>query len=284
MRSTVEVITDLFLDQATTILTYIVAMLLTFAVLRWLPRVRACPDQKFWTHDLKLDLLFSLAATPILFIGLDLIQENFIKPYIYSLPWLNSYHAVAANLPLVLQIILAFLVKDFFGYWRHRAMHWGPLWRFHAIHHATEKMDFANANRFHPGELVGTWMVAILTTVILPLSPIATGILFTIIGIQQLVIHANLRWTYGRLGWLINSPAAHRWHHHPQMGKGHNFSIGLSLFDVIFGTFYLPPGECTTIAGMDQAMPKSFWGLLRYPFEYKKEPLPEPEMKPQQLR
>jgi sterol desaturase/sphingolipid hydroxylase (fatty acid hydroxylase superfamily) len=81
-------------------------------------------------------------------------------------------------------------------------------------------------------------------------------------------VHANLRWTYGRLGWVLNSPAAHRWHHHPEVGKGHNFAVGiLTLFDVLFGTFHLPPGECPTAAGIDHPMPKSFWGLLRFPFK-----------------
>lgn len=267
MRGPADVLTDLLLEQASIIIGYIVAMLATFAILRWLPRARARADQKLWTQDMKIDLIFSLIAVPLLFAGLDLVQERWIAPYADSRPGLASYRAATARLPLAVQIVLAILVKELFGYWRHRAMHWGPLWKFHAIHHAPEDMDFATSSRFHPAELVGTWLVAIVTTLILTLPDAATGALFTIVGIQQLLLHANLRWTYGRLGWVFNSPAAHRWHHHPEVGRDHNFAVGiLTLFDILFGTFHLPPGECPTAAGIDQPMPKSFWGLLRFPF------------------
>jgi sterol desaturase/sphingolipid hydroxylase (fatty acid hydroxylase superfamily) len=282
MRGPVEVITDLLLDQGTTLVIYIGAMLFAFAVLRWFPSSRARQDQKFWTHDMKVDLLFSLASGPILFAGLDLIDEHWIAPYINASPLLTSYKATTTGLPLVLQFALAFFVKEFFGYWRHRAMHWGPLWKFHSIHHSGEYVDYTTTFRFHPGELLGSWMVAILTVIIFPVSPISAGILFTASGIQQLLIHSNLRWTYGRFGWIFNSPAAHRWHHHPELGKGHNYAITLSLFDYMFGSFYLPPGECPTVAGINHPAPKSFWGLLKYPFEGEKELVSASEMKVEQ--
>ena len=267
MRGTVEIISDLFLDQGSTLLGYIVAMLFALAVLRWLPSARALQDQKFWTPDMKADLLFSLLAGPILFAGLDLIQEHWINPYITGSQLLTSYKAAVTGLPLALQFVVAFFVKDCISYWRHRAMHWGPLWKFHSIHHSGEYVDYTTTFRFHPGELVATWIIAILTVIVLPVSSSITGILLSVSTLQQLVIHSNLRWSYGWLGWIFNSPAAHRWHHHPELGKGHNYSLGLSLFDYMFGTFYLPPGECPTVAGVNPPMPKSFWGLLKFPFE-----------------
>lgn len=268
MRGPADVLIDLLLEQASIIAAYTVAMLLTFAILRWLPRARARADQKLWTNDMKIDLIFSILVVPLLFVGLDLVEERWIAPYVASVPWLASYRATTAALPLVVQIPLAIFVKELFGYWRHRAMHWGPLWRFHAIHHAPEDMDFATASRFHPAEQMGTWFVAIVATLVVKVADEATGVLFAVVGIQQLLLHANLRWTYGPLGRILNSPAAHRWHHHPEVGRNHNFGVGiLTLFDVLFGTFHLPPGECPTVAGIDEPMPKSTWQLLRYPFE-----------------
>ena len=258
MRTPDQVLIDLLLEQGGVIASYTIAMLLTFAVLRWLPRARARADQKIWTDDMKIDLIFSILIVPMVFVGLDLVEEH----------WLARYSAAPASLPVAMQIVLAILLKEFLGYWRHRAMHWGPLWKFHAIHHAPEEMDFATASRFHPAEILGTWSVAIIAALILSLDDVAKAVLFSVTGVQQLLLHANLRWTYGRLGRIINSPAAHRWHHHPEIGKDHNFSVGmLTLFDVLFGTFHLPPGECPTATGTDTPMPKSVWGLLRYPFE-----------------
>jgi len=268
MRGAAEVLTDLLLEQAEIIGSYVVAILLTFAVLRWLPRARARADQKLWTQDMKIDLIFSVIAVPFLFVGLDLIKEHWISPFAQSVPWLAQYHAATARMPLLVQIPLAIVVNELFEYWRHRAMHWGPLWKFHAIHHAPQEVDFATSSRFHPAELVGTWLVGIVTSIILKLPAPATVVLFSIIGIQQMLLHANVRWTYGPLGRIINSPAAHRWHHHPEVGKAHNFTVGfLTLFDVLFGTFHLPPSECPTVAGTDHPMPKSFWGLLWFPLQ-----------------
>jgi sterol desaturase/sphingolipid hydroxylase (fatty acid hydroxylase superfamily) len=268
MRGPYEVLIDLLWEQAGVIVSYTIAMLLTFAILRWLPRVRARRDQKLWTDDMKIDLIFSILVVPWTFVGLDVIEERWIAPIVRSIPSLASYRATMAGLPLVAQIPLAIFVKELFGYWRHRAMHWGPLWKFHAIHHAPEEMDFATASRFHPAELVGTWLVAVVTALILNIGEVATGTLFIVVGIQQMLLHANLRWTYGKLGFAFNSPAAHRWHHHPDVGREHNFGVGiLTLFDVLFGTFHLPPGECPDVTGIDDPMPKSSWKLLRYPFE-----------------
>jgi sterol desaturase/sphingolipid hydroxylase (fatty acid hydroxylase superfamily) len=268
MDSAVTIITPLVLDQATTVGVYLAAMLLSLAVLRWLPTARARPDQRLWTQDMKIDLVFSLAVVPVLFLGLDLVDQRVFTPLARALPYLSSYHAATARLPLPIQVVLAACVKEFVGYWRHRAMHWGPLWKFHEVHHAAEYVDFATSSRFHPGELIGTWLVAILTAAVMTLPPTPAAWFFAVVAIRQLVLHANLRWTYGRLGWVFNSPAAHRWHHHPEVGKAHNFSVGVfALFDVMFGTFYLPPGECPTVAGVDRPTPRSCLGLLRLPFE-----------------
>jgi sterol desaturase/sphingolipid hydroxylase (fatty acid hydroxylase superfamily) len=267
MRTATEVATGLLLDQAGVIASYVVAMLATYAVLRWLPRARARAEQKLWTTDMRIDLVFSILVVPLVFVGLDLVQKFAVAPFVKRLPWLARYHAATASLPLGIQIALALVVKEFLGYWRHRAMHWGPLWKFHAIHHAPQELDFATSSRFHPGELVGTWFVAIVTALVLHLPDTAAGVLFSVVGIQQLVLHANLRWTYGRLGWIFNSPAAHRWHHHPEVGRGHNFAVGIfTIFDRAFGTFHLPAGECPTAAGITEPMPRSTWGQLRYPF------------------
>ena len=263
-----EVLIRLLQEQGAVIAGYTIAMVLTFAILRWLPRARARPDQRIWTEEMKTDLIFSILVVPMVFVGLDVVEERWIAPFLHSLPWLERYSAATASLPVAIQIVLVILLKELLGYWRHRAMHWGPLWTFHAVHHAPEEMDFATASRFHPAELLGTWSVAIAASLILNVADVVKGVLFSVVGIQQLLLHANLRWTYGPLGRILNSPAAHRWHHHPEIGRDHNFSVGiLTLFDVLFGTFHLPPGECPTVAGTGAPMPKSVWGLLRHPFE-----------------
>ena len=52
--------------------------------------------------------------------------------------------------PLPIQFVGAILVADLTQYWVHRAFHsWPVLWRFHAIHHSAEAMDWLAGSRLH---------------------------------------------------------------------------------------------------------------------------------------
>ena len=52
--------------------------------------------------------------------------------------------------PLFWQVVLSLVVAEFGLYWAHRLAHdWGPLWRFHAVHHSVKKLWFWNTGRFH---------------------------------------------------------------------------------------------------------------------------------------
>ena len=47
--------------------------------------------------------------------------------------------------------IVGFLLFDFVGYWTHRLAHEVPfMWRFHAVHHSPEHMDWVSGFRIHP--------------------------------------------------------------------------------------------------------------------------------------
>ena len=55
------------------------------------------------------------------------------------------------SLPIWLQVIVLIICGDLYYYWAHRAFHMVPfLWRFHAIHHSVEDMDWVAAHRTHP--------------------------------------------------------------------------------------------------------------------------------------
>jgi sterol desaturase/sphingolipid hydroxylase (fatty acid hydroxylase superfamily) len=42
----------------------------------------------------------------------------------------------------------------------------------------------------------------------------------------------------------------------------------LPLWDILFGTLYLPAGKVPSEFGVhDDAVPESFWGQLKYPFQ-----------------
>jgi sterol desaturase/sphingolipid hydroxylase (fatty acid hydroxylase superfamily) len=58
------------------------------------------------------------------------------------------------NLPVALELGIAFVLFDWSFYWWHRANHHLPLlWRFHNVHHIDPDLDVTTAFRFHAVEI-----------------------------------------------------------------------------------------------------------------------------------
>src|SRR5512140_3706226 len=48
------------------------------------------------------------------------------------------------------QVAFYLVASDLLLYWTHRVFHGASLWRYHAIHHSAEEVDWTTAYRFHP--------------------------------------------------------------------------------------------------------------------------------------
>ena len=78
-------------------------------------------------------------------------------------------------------------------------------------------------------------------------------------------IHANLRWRFGPLEWLISTPAFHHWHHTLNGPINRNYASTLPWLDWIFGTYYLPK-DFPEAYGIEARLPESLLGQLAYPW------------------
>jgi sterol desaturase/sphingolipid hydroxylase (fatty acid hydroxylase superfamily) len=173
-----------------------------------------------------------------------------------------------AQLPLWLQAIAFVVASDVMLYWIHRAFHRGALWKYHAVHHSSEELDWISAARFHPANIfLGTVMV----DVILLLAGISPNVMlivgpFTIT--HSAFVHANLNWALGPLKYLIATPVFHRWHHTAlDRGGSSNFAGTFPLLDILFGTYYMPENELPDAYGIaDKTFPPGFGGQMLYPF------------------
>jgi sterol desaturase/sphingolipid hydroxylase (fatty acid hydroxylase superfamily) len=70
------------------------------------------------------------------------------------------------------------------------------------------------------------------------------------------------------LSYVFNTPDLHRWHHSKVRDEGdRNYGENLVLFDLLFGTFYLPASrQPPADIGIHQIMPPTFLGQLKAPF------------------
>lgn len=181
--------------------------------------------------------------------------------------------ASVALLPFWARAVAGFVVGEIGYYWGHRWSHEIPfLWRFHAVHHSAEELDFLINTRAHPLDMVFGHFCAIVPIYVLGLAgpTQATGgsalpVLVTLIGtLWGFFIHANLRWRLGPLEWLISTPKFHHWHHTKTGAIDRNYASTLPWLDRIFGTHHLPR-EWPEAYGIEAPMPTTLFAQLRYP-------------------
>ena len=184
-----------------------------------------------------------------------------------------GFTSAAASLPLWARMIAAMVVGEIGFYWGHRWSHESPLlWRFHAVHHSAEHMNFLVNTRAHPVDMLFTRLCGMVLLFATGLAstvgskPDLVPMLVLLIGtLWSFFIHANLRWRLGPLEWLLSSPAFHHWHHTRDDHQDHNYASMLPVFDRIFGTHYVPR-HWPDAYGTATPMPASLTGQLVDPF------------------
>ncbi len=172
------------------------------------------------------------------------------------------------GLPKWLQALLIVFVGDFIGYWSHRVFHSRRLWPFHAVHHSSEELDWLSSVRLHPVNDIASRVCQAVPFVLLGFSPAVVAAYLPFLTFYAIFEHANVSWNFGPLRYVIASPEFHRWHHTKETeGLDKNFAGLFPLFDLLFGTFYMPRGKHPTEFGVSGApLPSTLWGQLAYPF------------------
>jgi lathosterol oxidase len=89
------------------------------------------------------------------------------------------------------------------------------------------------------------------------------------VSIQATFIHANVRFGFGPLKWILTTPQFHHWHHGAEPEAiDKNFAVHLPVLDYLFGTFYLPKNHWPLFYGLaeDQPLPAGYLRQLLHPF------------------
>ncbi|HEY8514784.1 MAG TPA: sterol desaturase family protein [Candidatus Binatia bacterium] len=176
--------------------------------------------------------------------------------------------------PLVAQLALALLVAELPQYWLHRLQHeHETLWRFHAVHHSAPRLYFLNAARFHPVDIALLYTVGYVPLIALgcPEQVLALFLLFD--GVFGMLQHANLDVRLGPLNRVFSMAEPHRWHHSRELVEANtNYGSNLTVWDVVFGTYYLPPDVSppTDVGIPDMPrFPSGYLGQLAAPFRWR---------------
>ncbi len=128
--------------------------------------------------------------------------------------------------------------------------------------------------RFHPVDL---FLVGVVKLV--PLALLGAGApVFALVNLFSAVHgafqHANVPVRLGVLNWIFSMTELHRWHHSKSIEEAnHNYGGNLIIWDVVFGTRFLPadrePPEDIGIQALP-AFPMGFRANLASPFRWGK--------------
>ncbi|GAB5502315.1 sterol desaturase family protein [Pyruvatibacter sp.] len=237
------------------------------------PIERLMPFSRKWLeggNDTTVDIIFFVSGAFWNGFGQYLLQVLFILSLIEVLePY--GHGLWPSELPGVVQVFLLILIKDFFRYWLHRAMHEVPfLWRFHAAHHSVKRLYWLNGIRSHPVEVVMQVFFYALPFALLQPSPeiAMVAILMQLcIGVFQ---HGNMDLKLRFWEYIFSIGDNHRYHHYPNKEVGDsNYGGEFIVWDILFGTFHNPANERPSDnigIGTAPNYPMTVAGLLIAPF------------------
>jgi sterol desaturase/sphingolipid hydroxylase (fatty acid hydroxylase superfamily) len=177
-------------------------------------------------------------------------------------------HHRSHALPPGVQVAAILIVGDFIGYCTHRLFHRRALWKFHAVHHGSTQVDWLSSVRLHPVNDALAKVAQSLPLLFLGFDYTLLAAYIPFLTFYAIFLHANVPWTFGPLRYVVASPTFHRWHHTSQAeGLDRNFAGLFPLWDLLFGTFYMPPGRQPEAFGLaGERVPDGLLAQLAYPF------------------
>lgn len=220
---------------------FVLNLILYSAVFVPLERLFALrPEQPVFRSQWVVDLTYFFINSLLI----ELLTIFTLRPAAILFDWarLSVVGDHVSALPLLLQVPLLLLVADFTQYWVHRTFHVVPfLWRFHAIHHSAERMDWLAGSRLHLVDAIVTRGLTYVPVFVLGFSQNAIFVYVFIVAAQATFIHANVRWQFRALRRFVATPAFHHWHHAAEREAiDKNFAVHTPIWDILGGTYYLP--------------------------------------------
>lgn len=217
-------------------------------------------------------------------LGLVVINAVVLRILMPGLAIASAWYASQHNIGLfnyfsihpIVGIIISVLLLDMAIYWQHRIFHMMPMfWRLHRLHHSDIEYDVTTGVRFHPIEIVLSFLLKSLLILIIGVPVIGVIVFETILNAAAMFNHGNFKLPIKLdyyLRKIIVTPDMHRVHHSTKPGEMHrNFGFNISLWDHVFGSYKDQPqdGHKEMLIGMDKfrnLKEQSLLSLIQQPF------------------
>lgn len=247
------------------VLAFLIVLIPFIGIVRFLEWI--IPFEPEWNRD-KGDFFLDIKYNVINFgiISFTFIIFDFLRPLLSLNLWPNDLHAG-------LQILLAGLIVDLGMYMIHRLSHVSPLlWRFHSIHHSSERLYLLNGEKRHlfHAILEGIPGVSVLLLMGAPTTVLAFW--FAILNLHLCFQHGNINYRTGMLRFIFSVAELHRWHHRKEYSKSQvNYGAFFSFWDIFLGTYLKnPPRYDANDIGLDEKnFPRTFFSQFKYPLRMK---------------
>jgi len=223
------------------------------------------PGQAMLRSGWKIDLMHLVLSGAVIRLGGTLAVVGLSLLAVSVVP--ESVRDLVRSQPDLLEFVELLLLSDLCFYIAHRICHAVPfLWRFHAVHHSSEHLDWLASYRVHPVDQILNSAFIALPAVVLGFSPVAVIAYSLLYRLHAPFLHSNIGTDFGPLRHIVASPRFHHWHHaNTPEAYDKNFSGQLAIFDKLFGTLNLPDGAPRRY-GVDDGVPATYAGQILQPF------------------
>lgn len=238
------------------------------AALVFIPLERLLPlhrDNRVVRAGLGVDVLHVLVSGFLIRTGTAAITLS--MSFVCALMIPESFRESVRGQATWLQFLELLVLSDLCFYVAHRLVHAVPtLWRFHAVHHSSEQMDWLATYRVHPVDQILNSAIIAVPAVALGIAPGPLLAYALIYRIHAILLHSNVRVNFGPLRRVFASPQYHHWHHADEPhAYDRNFGGQLVIWDILFRTLYQP----TTLPrryGVGGKVPNGYAQQLIVPF------------------
>ena len=241
------------------------------AALILVPLERLAPfhhEQRTLRPGLRVDALHLLVSGILIRVGAAATVA--VLSYASALAVPEAVHVVIRGQPGWMQFVQLFVLADFFFYLAHRLVHRVPwLWRFHAVHHSSEHMDWLATFRVHPVDQILNSTIIAVPAAALGFSSGPLLVYALVYRVHALLLHSNVNAPLGPLERVFASPRYHHWHHADERhAYDRNFGGQLVIWDHMFDTWHEPNGRPAKY-GVGGTMPAGYIQQLLAPFRPK---------------